>query len=178
MSVAILVAVSIANTTACHSKIMALQDAFNDITQTCFIQAVTDAMRTVGLQVQETLKTVLHAEVHKNRTTSYPTLMENHQFWKNMIPLKDDFQTINFTSTVCQVLQNLLTISASFDRKLLAALLAKDKRGQATPEAGQDTGDILYNDATTQFQVWAQCRDIAKSKGSHIATATVCGFPL
>ncbi len=44
------------------------------------------------------------------------------QFWKNMIPLKDDFQTVNFTSAVCQALQYFVATSLPFHKKFLAVV--------------------------------------------------------
>ncbi|KAK0433096.1 hypothetical protein EV421DRAFT_1910403 [Armillaria borealis] len=148
VSVAMLVAIAIANTTVHRSEVTALQDAFNNMTQTLLaIQvdykafsanididhatAVIDAVRTLGLQVQDALKAipdhVMSDTDGKWACDLYSGGDADRQFWKNMIPLKDDFQTVNFTSTVCQVFQNLVASSAPFDRKFLAAVPAKYK---------------------------------------------------
>ncbi|KAK0442633.1 hypothetical protein EV421DRAFT_2019427 [Armillaria borealis] len=148
VSVATLVTISIANTTVRRSEVTALQDAFNNITPTWYaIQvnyeafsanvdidhatAVTDAVRTLGLQVQDALKAipdhVMSDTDGKWACDTYSGGDADRQFWKNMIPLKDDFQTVNFTSTVCQVFRNLVAISVPFDRKFLAAVPAKYK---------------------------------------------------
>lgn len=58
----------------------------------------------------------------KRACDMYSDADADRQVWKNMITLKDDFQTVNFTSAVCQVLQNLVANSAPFDRKFLAAV--------------------------------------------------------
>ncbi|KAK0185503.1 hypothetical protein F5146DRAFT_1005487 [Armillaria mellea] len=103
--------------------------------------------RTVSLAIKITVLQDAFSDI----TQTWYSIQINYEAFSANVDIDHATASLSFTSTVCQVLQNLLAISDSFDRKLLAALLAKDKRVQVTPEVGQETGDAPYNDATTQF---------------------------
>ncbi|PBK91955.1 hypothetical protein ARMGADRAFT_1081362 [Armillaria gallica] len=165
VSVTVLVALSIANTTVRGSEVTALQDAFKNITQTWdtfqvnyeafsahvdinHATAVTDAMRTLDLQVQDALKAipdhVMSDTDGKWACDMYSDGDANRQVWKNMIPLKDDFHAVNFTYAVCQILLNLVANSTPFDRKFLAAVPAKYKPciGRFSHTVGKELGKV------------------------------------
>ncbi|PBK66674.1 hypothetical protein ARMSODRAFT_977248 [Armillaria solidipes] len=153
VSVAMLVAIAIANTTVRRSEVTALQDAFNNMTQTLlaiqvdykafsanididYATAVTDAVRTLDLQVQDAFNAVPNTKQdHVMSDTDgkwacdlyTKGLDTDFAFGEDFISLKHNFQTVNFTSAVCHVFQNLVANSAPFDGKFMAAIPAKYK---------------------------------------------------
>ncbi|KAK0457214.1 uncharacterized protein EV420DRAFT_1480696 [Desarmillaria tabescens] len=88
---------------------------------------VTDGLRTLDSQIQDACNAVpnhIMSDVDGKWACDIYIieLTGDLKFWDDIISLKHDFQTVNFTSTVCHAFQNLFTHSAPFEKKFMAAI--------------------------------------------------------